>query len=287
MRMWMLLLGAAGSLAAQVSYTPQPLDFGAVKLGQTSPTMSTTLTNTGTDTLKFCGTLLPGCFGQSSMTGSAAFQYVTDNCTARPPGTTCTLQYRFAPKQIGPLSGANIVQTTHGPFPVNFVGVGQDTSTAPPPGPVVAGVQGSPVSVTLAAGSEFPISAVPADSFGQPLAVPVVWSSSVPTVATVRLPYTPVPQAAMLSAASVGTATITARAGGKSTTIGVTVTAPPPPPPPPPPVFGIRASWLTSLLPGCTITPGTPCTRGPLPVLADADGHVVAQITVTATFTAP
>lgn len=111
-------------LAAQVTYSPQPINFGSVKLGQTSAVLSSTLTNTGTDTLRFTG--------GSSMAGSPAFQYVTDNCTARPPGGTCVLQYRFAPKTVGSLVGANVVQTNHGAFPLNFTGIGVDTATAPP-----------------------------------------------------------------------------------------------------------------------------------------------------------
>lgn len=111
-------------LFAQVSYAPQPIAFGAVKLGATSATLSSTLTNTGTDTLRFTG--------GSSMTGSPAFQYVTDNCTARPPGTTCVLQYRFTPTKVGPLTGANVVGTNHGFFPLNFTGTGVDTVTPPP-----------------------------------------------------------------------------------------------------------------------------------------------------------
>lgn len=120
-----LLLGLLPSvLGAQVSYSPQPIAFGAVKLGASSAVLSSTLTNTGTDTLKFVG--------GSSMTGSPAFAYVTDNCSARPPGGTCVLQYRFTPTQVGPITGANVVQTNHGPFPLNFTGMGLDTMTAPP-----------------------------------------------------------------------------------------------------------------------------------------------------------
>lgn len=267
-------------LAAQVSYNPQAIAFGAVKLGQTSAVVSSTLKNTGTDTLRFPG--------GSSMTGSSAFQWVTDNCTPRPPGGTCVLQYRFAPKSVGPLTGANIVMTNHGPFPLNFTGTGVDTVTPPPSPPsIVAGVRGNPIAVTLVEGSATAVYAVAADSLGQPLGTPITWSSSSPAVAVIRLPYGGVPQAADLAAVSPGVATITASAGGKFTMIGVTVTAKPPSPPSVPPVFGIRAAWLGTFLIGCTATAGTPCARGPLPVLADSDGHVISYVTVTATFTAP
>lgn len=123
----------AGSLLALIlplalfaqSYNPQPINFGFVKVGQTSPVMTSTLTNTGTDTLRFPG--------GSSMAGSSAFQWVNDNCggNPRPPGATCVLQYRFSPKQVGVLTGSNVVMTNHGAFLVNFVGAGQDTTTTP------------------------------------------------------------------------------------------------------------------------------------------------------------
>lgn len=215
-----LLLLLAAALQGQVTFSPQPIAFGKVKIGQTSATLTSTLTNTGTDTLKFCGAMPPGCVAGSSMTGSAAFQYVTDNCTARPPGTTCILQYQFKPTQVGPATGANVVQTNHGPFPLNFTGTGLDTVTPSP----VAAMYASPIAVTLQVGQETPIEGVPLDSLGRGLALPTIWTSSSPAVATVRSPYDRVSQAAVLETHGAGSAVLTAASGGKLATIGVTVT---------------------------------------------------------------
>lgn len=189
-------------LGAQVTYTPQPIAFGSVKLGATSVTLSSTLTNTGTDTLKF--------LGGSSMTGSTAFHYVTDNCTARPPGTTCVLQYQFAPTTVGAVSGANVVQTNHGAFPLNFTGTGVDTVTPPPPPPPpvlkVTSVAVAPITVTVAVG-EFTVQLYGfralSDGRGSATVATLLWSSSDTTVVKVT-------SGAVIIPVGAGTATITA-----------------------------------------------------------------------------
>lgn len=225
-------LGAllAVALHGQASYNPQPINFGSVKLGQVSPVMSSTLTNTGTDTLKFPGgsSMQPPTVPATGCSATG-FCWVADNCSARAPGATCVLQYRFTPKSVGTLTGANVVMTNHGPFPLNFTGIGQDTVTASPPPPpsVVAGVRGNPVSVTLVKGSGVYVYAVAGDALGQPLGTPIVWSTSNGAVVTIHVPYGGVPQAAEAIATGLGSATLTASAGGKSTTIPVTVTAGP------------------------------------------------------------
>lgn len=195
-------------VGAQVSYSPQPINFGSIKLGQTSAVLSSTLTNTGTDTLKFCGplgTAFPGCMGKSRMTDSVNFQYVTDNCSARPPGGSCVLQYRFAPKSVGPLTGANLIGTNHGLSSLNFTGVGVDTVIAPPPRVVVTSVAVAPITVTIAVG-EFTVQLYGFRSFsdgrGGATVATLLWASSDTTVVKVTkgilLPVGP------------GTATITA-----------------------------------------------------------------------------
>lgn len=191
------LLLLAASLGAQVSYNPQPIPFGAVKLGTSSPILSSTLTNTGTDTLKFVG--------GSSMTGSSAFHYVTDNCLMRPPGTSCVLQYRFTPTQAGPVAGANVVQTNHGPFPLNFTGTGVDTVTPSPSVVTVTSVAVAPVTVTLAVG-EFTVQLYGFRAFstgvGGATVATLLWSSSDTTVVKVAQ--------GMLTPIGPGTATVTA-----------------------------------------------------------------------------
>lgn len=206
-------------LLAQVSYAPQPLAFGSVKLGQSSAVLSSTLTNTGPDTLKF--------LGGSSMTGSPAFHYVTDNCTARPPGTTCVLQYQFTPMLVGFVTGANVVQTNHGPFPLNFTGTGVDTVTAPPPPPPppilkVTSVAVAPITVALAVG-EFTVQLYGfrafSDGHGGATVATLLWTSSDTTVVKVT-------QGTLLPVGP-GTATITASDSSRtvSATSVVTVLA--------------------------------------------------------------
>lgn len=281
-----LLFLLAVSINAQVSYSPQPINFGSVKLGATSAVLSSTLTNTGTDTLRFTG--------GSSMAGSPAFQYVTDNCTPRPPGTSCVLQYRFAPKSVGSLTGANLVGTNHGFFPLNFTGIGVDTVTAPPPPPqsVVAGIGFGTSGVGLFPKDRYYVAAVPRDELGNALGAAVTWRLTDTTLlklAQVVKDFTQVAELYVPPRTAQDTArdTVIATAGLHTARFVVKILPAAPSPPPVPPVFGVRASWLSMFLVGCTATPGTPCTRGPLPVLADSDGHAIASVTVTATFTAP
>lgn len=268
--LWLLL---AAPLGAQVSYTPQPIAFGSVKLGAVSAPLSSTLTNTGTDTLKFCGgaTLPPACTGRSTMTGSAAFQYVTDNCTARPPGTSCVLQYRFAPTQVGPVVGANVVQTNHGPFPLQFTGTGQDTVTVPPP-PTVAYILIQPTGVSTYAGAPFQFTAFVMTAANVRLSLPVTWASQTPALATVDA-------TGLATGLSPGVDTITATAQGVIGQVAFTVLPPrPPPPPPPPPAVGIFLTTLARF--GITAAPGT---YGPWPIYQDSLGVIVGHLTVTIT----
>jgi hypothetical protein len=184
-------------------------------------------------------------------------------------------------------TGTNIVQTTGGPFPLNLVGTGVDTTTSPPPPPSggVAQLRPSPLAFSLLAGSETPVEAVPLDSAGRALGAEVTWASSDSAVLRIRQPYATVTQGVVAYALTAGTATLTASAGGKSTAIAVSVLPGTVTPPPGPPIFGIRASWLSML--GCEAVASTVCTRGPLPVFADADGRTLMQVTVKATFTPP
>jgi hypothetical protein len=93
----------------------------------------------------------------------------------------------------------------------------------------VASVQVSPDSMTVAAGTTTPFTAVARDSAGGTLASRVItWTSSNTAVATVS-------STGLVSAVSAGTGNITATSEGKSDLGKVTVTAVTPPPPPPPP----------------------------------------------------
>lgn len=168
---------------AQVTYNPQPLAFGAVKLGAASAVLPTTVTNIGTDTLRFTG--------GSSMTGdTSAFHWVSETCSGKlAPGGTCVLRYRFTPKRVGSITGANLVGTNHGFFPLNLTGTGVDTVTAPPPPRVVVtSVAIAPVTVTLAVG-EFTVQLYGFRSFsdgrGGVTIATLLWSSSDTTVVKV------------------------------------------------------------------------------------------------------
>lgn len=224
-----LLLLLAAALQGQVTFSPQPIAFGTVKLGQTSAVDTVVLKNTGTVALNFCGAA--GCVtatgtSLSRMVGSGDFRYVDEDGKCTNPfaaGATCKLWYRFTPTSVGNKTGGNIVATSLGEFTINFVGTAQDTVTQPPPSPVAA-MYASPIAVTLQVGQETPIEGVPLDSLGRGLALPTIWTSSSPAVATVRTPYDRVSQAAVLETHGAGSAVLTAASGGKLATIGVTVT---------------------------------------------------------------
>lgn len=214
MRLLLLsLLSLISPLAAQVSYNPQPLAFGAVKLGQASAILPSTVTNTGTDTLRFTG--------GSSMTGdTSAFHWVSESCVGKlAPGATCVLRYRFTPKRVGVISGANLVGTNHGFFPLNLTGTGLDTVTAPPSRVPVTSVAVAPVTVTLAVG-EFTVQLYGfrafSDGRGGATIATLLWTSSDTTVVKVTqgllLPIGP------------GTATITASDSSRTVTATSVVT---------------------------------------------------------------
>jgi len=212
---WKLTALAAPPPSTSVTFTPQPLDFGTVDVGRSSPILSSTLTNTGAGPLNTCiGVTLPaGCQARSSMTGSSSFQYYSDNCTSLAPGASCVLQYVFVPSAGGTVTGSNVIQTTGGPFPLTFVGVGTDTapSQPPPPGAVVATtVTIQPVEVGLVVTETQQLYGVISRSDGSADPLPgsvalawLTWASSDPTVATVNA-------VGLVTARKPGTATITA-----------------------------------------------------------------------------
>lgn len=209
----LLVVLLAGPLAAQVSYSPQPLAFGAVKLGAASAILPSTVTNTGTDTLRFTG--------GSSMTGdTAAFHWVSETCVGKlAPGATCVLRYRFTPKRVGPLTGANLVGTNHGFFPLNFTGTGVDTVTPPPPVVKVTSVAVAPVTVTVAVG-EFTVQLYGfrafSDGRGGPTVATLIWSSSDTTVVKVTQ--------GVLTPVGPGTATVTAADSSRAVSAASVVT---------------------------------------------------------------
>ncbi len=87
-------------------------------------------------------------------------------------------------------------------------------------GPVAASVSVTPPSVTLVVGATVTVSASVFDEAGAPLSIPVSFSSSASTVATVST-------SGLITAVNAGSAVITATAGSASATVQVTVTAAP------------------------------------------------------------
>lgn len=203
-------------LGAQVTYTPQPVAFGAVKLGATSRVDTVTLTNTGTASFTFCGPA--GCttatgVSKSHMVGSADFHYVgEDNKCAGTfaVGASCKLWYQYTPTKVGPASASNVVATSVGEFPLNFTGTGVDTVTPPPPPPPpvlkVTSVAVAPITVTVAVG-EFTVQLYGfralSDGRGSATVATLLWSSSDTTVVKVT-------SGAVIIPVGAGTATITA-----------------------------------------------------------------------------
>ena len=89
-----------------------------------------------------------------------------------------------------------------------------------PPAPAVASVQVSPGDVTLPVGQVVRLSARALDSTGSAIsAAPITWSTSSPAVATIDGDGT-------VHGVAAGSATVTAAAGGKSSSVSVTVTTP-------------------------------------------------------------
>ena len=89
----------------------------------------------------------------------------------------------------------------------------------PPPAPVVAQVQVTPSSATIAPGASVTLTGQPVTSTGAAVAATITWSSSAPTVATVD-------GTGRVTGVAGGVATITATAGAGSGTATITVIAP-------------------------------------------------------------
>lgn len=109
------------------------------------------------------------------------------------------------------------------------LGCASEPATAP--GPLVARVEVAPGPHRLEPGETLTLTATPRTAGGEPLDRAVTWGTDRAEVATVSA-------GGVVSAVGVGTARITAAAGGKEGHATVTVLpaeGPPPPPPPPPP----------------------------------------------------
>ena len=87
--------------------------------------------------------------------------------------------------------------------------------------PVVTTITVTPLSATAAVGATRNFAAAATDQYGNPIAVPIVWTSSSPGVASIA------PATGVATALAAGTVTITAASGAKSGAASFTITAPP------------------------------------------------------------
>ena len=88
--------------------------------------------------------------------------------------------------------------------------------------PAVARLDVTPVSLALVVGSEAPLSAVPRDDSGAPVAMAVTWETLDPGIAAVSA-------GGVVRGVSAGQGRVVARSGGSSASVVITVAAPAPP----------------------------------------------------------
>jgi hypothetical protein len=94
--------------------TPQAIDFGPVGVGETSPKIAVTITNTGDETLSnFAG-------------GSAGAPFnATQNCAAGvAPGASCQYFFTFSPTDAGDFNATSHSSTNAGPIAIEMHGQG-------------------------------------------------------------------------------------------------------------------------------------------------------------------
>ncbi|MFB9068233.1 choice-of-anchor D domain-containing protein [Pseudofulvimonas gallinarii] len=138
-----LLAGATGPALAGspvVALTPNPFDFGAVTVGQDSPAQAFTLANPTSDPMTLTSVGLGGA-------APAQYQLVSTNCAGvLDPGSSCTVNVRFAPSATGSQVALIRVQYTMPPpappggqeITATLFGTGVAAPVAPPrpvPGP--------------------------------------------------------------------------------------------------------------------------------------------------------
>jgi len=104
----------AGSTAPSLWVTPLVLDFGPVGVGETSSTLTVSITNNGNATLaNFAGGGVYPPFGASQ------------NCAAGvPPGGSCQYFFDFSPTATGTFTTTSNSSTNAGPFSIELRGQG-------------------------------------------------------------------------------------------------------------------------------------------------------------------
>jgi hypothetical protein len=140
---------------------PTSMSFGKVTVGQTSPVLFTTLTNTGNASLTITGDSLSA--GDFNWGGEGT---CNDNTLA--PGASCTYSTTFTPTATGTRTATvTIYSTASDPtvtFPLSGIGRPATTLSVSPAtlalGSVVEGTSGSATGTLTAGGSSVTVSAV-------------------------------------------------------------------------------------------------------------------------------
>jgi hypothetical protein len=89
-----IALTGTGASASTVSFSPASLAFGAVQVGQTSASLSVTVTNTGTLSVTFSSIAVTG-------PGAAAYAFSSPGCTTLAAGASCLIHGHFSPTAAG------------------------------------------------------------------------------------------------------------------------------------------------------------------------------------------
>jgi hypothetical protein len=113
-------LSGNGLAEGTIVLSPTSLDFGQVTVGATSTVFPVQATNSGDTPVSI-----------SSVTISGPFALVTNSCgtTSLPANTSCQMQIKFAPTQVGPASGTLTFIDAAGTQTVLFTGTGQAVAT--------------------------------------------------------------------------------------------------------------------------------------------------------------
>lgn len=122
--------------APAISVTPTALDFGSVTSGQTSGTLTVTISSTGNESL---------ALNSLAITPAGTPFSEIDNCTSHPllaPGTSCTVSLTFAPTATG-ASQAMLVITDNAAGSPQMVSLAGTGIAPPPPSPAVTLMPGT------------------------------------------------------------------------------------------------------------------------------------------------
>ena len=113
-------LSGTGLAGGNFVLSPTSLDFGQVTVGATSAVFPVQATNSGDTPVSI-----------SSVTISGPFALATNSCgtTSLPANTSCQMQIKFAPTQVGPASGTLTFVDAAGTQTVLFTGTGQAVAT--------------------------------------------------------------------------------------------------------------------------------------------------------------